>query len=144
MRNANAPIRPRDLASEIEAVLAELRRLGSEVNRAGQARFGINTERALGVSIASLRPIARRLKGDHELAGRRLPLHLEDGSHPTPLGSYLAACVFYAVLYGRDPTGLEMLDVDAGTGDPATSIAVRLEAEEAHFLQRMAWAATAG
>jgi hypothetical protein len=27
-----------------------------------------------------------------------------DGIHPTPLGSYLTACVFYAVLTGRNPT----------------------------------------
>lgn len=28
----------------------------------------------------------------------KLPLHLEDGSHPTPTGSYLAACVLYLTL----------------------------------------------
>lgn len=32
------------------------------------ARFGINTEQAYGVSIAQIRPLARRLKPDHELA----------------------------------------------------------------------------
>jgi len=53
---------------ETAAILKELRSLGSEANRAGQARFGINTARAYGVSIANLRPIARRLKRDHELA----------------------------------------------------------------------------
>jgi hypothetical protein len=53
---------------DLEAVLAELRSLGSEANRAGQARFGINTARALGLSIASLRPLARRIGRDHELA----------------------------------------------------------------------------
>lgn len=35
-----------------------------------------------------------------------LPLHDKDGSHPSPLGSYLAACVFYATLLGQNPNGL--------------------------------------
>jgi 3-methyladenine DNA glycosylase AlkD len=58
----------RDLGKETKAVLAELKSLGSEKNRAGQARFGINTKRAYGVSITNLRPMARRLKRDHDLA----------------------------------------------------------------------------
>ena len=58
----------RDLEGEVASLLAELRSLGSEENRAGQARFGINTARAYGVSITNLRPIARRLKRDHALA----------------------------------------------------------------------------
>jgi Domain of unknown function (DUF4886) len=33
-------------------------------------------------------------------------LWAEDGSHPTIQGSYLAACVFYAVLYKQSPLGL--------------------------------------
>jgi 3-methyladenine DNA glycosylase AlkD len=59
---------PRDYGKEAKAILAELKSLGSEENRAGQARFGINTARAYGVSMTSLRPIKRRLKRDHELA----------------------------------------------------------------------------
>jgi hypothetical protein len=41
-------------------------------------------------------------------ARRRAPeIHLwtTDGKHPSLLGSYLAACVFYAMLTGRDPAG---------------------------------------
>ena len=34
-------------------------------------------------------------------------LHTEDGSHPTFAGSYLAACTFYATLFGGDPTTLD-------------------------------------
>jgi 3-methyladenine DNA glycosylase AlkD len=55
-------------APKVDAVLAELRALGSEKNRAGMARYGINTEQAYGVSIANLRPLARRLKRNHALA----------------------------------------------------------------------------
>lgn len=37
-------------------------------------------------------------------------LYYEDGSHPSPLGSYLAACVIYATVSGNDPTGLPAPD----------------------------------
>jgi 3-methyladenine DNA glycosylase AlkD len=57
-----------EASEDAAGILAELKALGTEENRAGMARFGINTERAYGVSIASLRPIARRLKHDHALA----------------------------------------------------------------------------
>lgn len=33
-------------------------------------------------------------------------LHVADRSHPTPAGTYLAACVFYAATTGRSPVGL--------------------------------------
>ena len=55
-------------ASEVETVLAELRALGSEENRAGMARFGINTARAFGVSMTALKPLARRFRRRHDLA----------------------------------------------------------------------------
>lgn len=32
-------------------------------------------------------------------------LHDRDQSHPTPAGTYLAACVFLATLFGENPTG---------------------------------------
>jgi 3-methyladenine DNA glycosylase AlkD len=52
----------------IEAILAELRPLGSERDRAGMARYGINVENAFGVSIYELRRVAKRLGTDHALA----------------------------------------------------------------------------
>lgn len=51
-------------------------------------------------------------------------LHDKDQSHPTLAGSYLAACVFFAVLFGERPTG----EVRGLT--PA----------EAELLQKAAWA----
>jgi hypothetical protein len=36
---------------------------------------------------------------------RTLDLHIYDNSHPTPAGSYLAACVLWATLTGRSPVG---------------------------------------
>lgn len=53
-----------------------------------------------------------------------MPLYVEDGSHPTKHGSYLAAAVFYAAFFGESPEGLEYT---AG-----------LSAEDAQFLQRIA------
>ena len=56
------------LPVDLEVVIEDLRSLGSDKNRAGMARYGINTERAFGVSIAELRPLARRLGRDHDSA----------------------------------------------------------------------------
>jgi WD40 repeat protein len=44
---------------------------------------------------------ARALKDDPKLV-----LHNADKSHPNKAGSYLAACVFYAAIYGKSPEGL--------------------------------------
>jgi len=52
----------------LQAVLGELENLGSEKNRAGMARFGIETNRAFGVPMADLRPFARRIGRSEPLA----------------------------------------------------------------------------
>ena len=39
-----------------------------------------------------------------------LNLWQTDGSHPTVEGSYLGACVFYAVIYHKSPVGLDYTD----------------------------------
>jgi 3-methyladenine DNA glycosylase AlkD len=52
----------------VDAILSELRGLGSDENQAGMGRYGINVERAFGVPNAVLKPIARRLGKDHDLA----------------------------------------------------------------------------
>jgi 3-methyladenine DNA glycosylase AlkD len=51
-----------------DEVLADLRALGSETNRAGMARYGIAVERAYGVPMRELRQVARRLGKSHALA----------------------------------------------------------------------------
>jgi 3-methyladenine DNA glycosylase AlkD len=55
-------------AGDVDAVLAELRALGTEAGRAGMARFGINTNRAFGVSMQAMRPLERAHRRDHALA----------------------------------------------------------------------------
>lgn len=49
-----------------------------------------------------------------------------DQEHPSIYGTYLATCVVYATIYGRDPTGFAY--VPSG-----------VTPEEAAFLQRIAW-----
>lgn len=49
-------------------LVRELRAAGSEKNREGMARFGIRAEGVLGVPIAVLRPLAKRVGRDHDLA----------------------------------------------------------------------------
>jgi 3-methyladenine DNA glycosylase AlkD len=52
----------------VRAILAELESMGSERNRGGMARYGINVDHAFGVSVFSLRKIAKRIGTDHDLA----------------------------------------------------------------------------
>ncbi len=58
-----ARLRPR-----VTRLLADLRALGSERDRAGMARYGINVADAYGVSIYELRKVAKQLGTDHALA----------------------------------------------------------------------------
>lgn len=61
-----------------------------------------------------------------------LHLHAPDGRHADPPGSYMAACVFYAVFFDADPTGLPgTLTVDGTT-------LVDLSPDRAALLQRVA------
>jgi prepilin-type N-terminal cleavage/methylation domain-containing protein/prepilin-type processing-associated H-X9-DG protein len=59
----------------------------------------------------------------------QIELYDSDNSHPTLKGSYLAACVFYAVIYQKSPQGLAALG---------------LPADEAQFLQKIAWETAQG
>jgi hypothetical protein len=72
-------------------------------------------------------------------------LHLSDGSHPSPAGSYLAACVIYATVTGRSPIGAprEITGAPWNVAGPVESsqptILVSLTPADAEFLQRIAW-----
>lgn len=55
-------------SGRIAGLLAELRSMGSERDRAGMARYGIDVENAFGVSVYELRRTAKRLGTDHRLA----------------------------------------------------------------------------
>lgn len=55
-----------DPAWTADDIVAHLKATGTEANRAGMTRFGINTATALGVGNSDLRPIARKVKRNHE------------------------------------------------------------------------------
>lgn len=68
------------------------------------------------------------------------------GSHPSPAGSYLAACVLYTTIFHRSPLGLPSkvvgtpvnLDTEKPEIDKSTTL-VDLSAKDAEVLQQEAW-----
>ena len=73
-------------------------------------------------------------------------LYFRDGSHPGPTGTYLAACVFYATLFGQSPEGLSRVRFSTRFGTPQEGEPEEIEPlseAEAVLLQRIAWEAVA-
>jgi hypothetical protein len=102
---------------------------GDDTNWPGDTFAGMQARLARGYSElaaeipASVAPVG--LSWAEALRRRPgLPLWAGDGKHPSRMGSYLAACVFYAVLSGRDPT--------------RSAFTAGLRKAEARFLQRVA------
>ena len=60
-------------------------------------------------------------------------LYHHDGRHANPAGSYLAACVFYSVLFKATPEGLP------GTFSYKGKKRLELAEDQAQLLQRNAW-----
>lgn len=56
------------MTDTVDSVLAELHSLANPENVAGMAKFGINPEGTLGISIYDLRRLAKRLGKNHDLA----------------------------------------------------------------------------
>ena len=76
----------------------------------------------VGATVAPVGVAWQQFLGQHELP----VLHDRDQSHPTAAGSYLAACIFLAVLFRRSPVGIDA-DVSG------------LNEEERVLLQKFAW-----
>lgn len=55
-------------AFTLDEAISKLRAAGSRENRAGMARFGIETDKAFGVSMPDIRAIAKEIEPDHALA----------------------------------------------------------------------------
>jgi len=53
---------------QLKAVLAELKSMGDPEAAAGMARYGINADRALGISIPGLQGLAKNFGKNHKLA----------------------------------------------------------------------------
>lgn len=60
----------------------------------------LSLARELGALVAPVGPAWQRALQE----SRGLPFYQPDQSHPSPAGSYAAACVFYSLLYGK-PAG---------------------------------------
>jgi hypothetical protein len=69
-----------------------------------------------------------------------LVLHTPDHSHPNTKGSYLAACVFYAALYGKSPEGMPAR-VTVTDAEGQRRVVAGLTRADAAFFQQIAWRA---
>jgi hypothetical protein len=62
-----------------------------------------------------------------QLKNPQLNLYYRDGSHPSPIGSYIAACVFYSILSDRTPIGLSPRIYSTQYGTPHNGTQLELE-----------------
>jgi Domain of unknown function (DUF4886) len=91
-----------EMTAELDKAYTDIgRELGARVVPVGLAFAAVTTERP------------------------ELSLRIADARHPTLAGTYLAACMFFAILHERSPEGIEY---SAG-----------LDANDASYLQRVAW-----
>lgn len=68
-----------------------------------------------------------------------LELYHPDGSHPSPSGTYLSACVMYAILFDRSPVGLPARLKTVDQNGEILYLNIQT-AENAAFLQKIALA----
>ena len=61
-------LRPRSVQNLIQSTLAHLQSKSTQRDRGNLARFGITAAKFFGVSMANMKPLARGLGRDHELA----------------------------------------------------------------------------
>lgn len=52
----------------VKQILGELKKHGSERNREGMARYGINVDKAFGVNVPVMRKLAKKIGNNHQLA----------------------------------------------------------------------------
>ena len=67
-----------------------------------------------------------------------LQLYHPDGSHPSPTGTYLSACVMFSVLTGQSPVGLPARLTSKDIHGEKLYLNIQTE-ENALFLQQVAW-----
>ncbi len=139
-----------DTTKDTRAILAELEAHGSEENRAGMARFGINADRAFGVSMAIIRPMARPYRKRSDLAAslwasgkheaRILAALIEDPKAITPeqMDRWVADFDSWDLCGIRPPWKLVALRLRSETKVPEWT------ADEREFVRRAAFATIAG
>jgi hypothetical protein len=82
---------------------------------------------SLGVPVAPVGYTWLHVRLDHP----EIALWQDDGSHPSAVGTYLAACVFYAAIFRRSPEGL---GYHGGASDAQAKI---LQSEAGHYVLDM-------
>jgi hypothetical protein len=94
--------------------------------------------------VAPVGPAWQHIRQQHP----EIDLFYKDGSHPSPAGSYLAACVLYATIFHRSPQGLvgkisgAPIPIESGEVEAdKTAVLVDLPMAQAAVLQAAAWQA---
>ena len=102
---------------------------------------------AARVSASKVAPVGLAWQGVREL-DPALELYYKDGSHPSPAGSYLAACVLYATLFHHSPVGLPSrlsgppVNLETEQLEPGKQVILAdLPTHDAELLQKAAWRA---
>lgn len=75
-------------------------------------------------------------------ANPNLHLYYSDQSHPSPIGSYVAACVFYTILYEKNPLGLSRDLYSSRFNTPEEGHNIKLELlskTDAETIQSVVW-----
>ncbi|QIR38911.1 hypothetical protein HCG51_20850 [Tolypothrix sp. PCC 7910] len=73
---------------------------------------------------------------------QNLMLYEPDNSHSSPIGSYVAACVFYATIYGKIPEGLNYPNNNNNSNNPPENNKTKLEELnqiDMTMIQHLAW-----
>jgi hypothetical protein len=92
------------------------RRKAPETQKAITDAYG-QIGQELGATVVPVGAAWQRFLAKHDQPA----LHDKDDSHPTLAGSYLTACVFYAVLFGDSPEGIDD-DISGLSGKEKTSL----------------------
>lgn len=116
-------------------------RLGQEQLQGTRSEAYLSIARELGARVAPIGTVWQQVR--RESPG--IKLYSEDGAHPSPAGTYLAACVFYVTFYGKSPEGLsrQLFSTRFGTAEEGPRIAAgSLSPSEAEIIQQTAWRLT--
>ena len=87
---------------------------------------------------AAVAPVGYAWKMAYD-ANPNWPLYAKDNSHPSRMGTYLTACVFYSMIYNKPPTGLPSKVTISRPGNHRTVLGI--PPADAKKLQTIAWQA---
>ena len=104
-----------------------------EIEQIAQAHRDIAAELGANVAPVSL-AWQRAMEERPEVA-----VYSTDDVHPSLYGTYLAANVVYATVFGESPVGLAYVPPDTGFVVSTGEVIEGVTAEAAAFLQRIAW-----